>query len=193
MHFSSREIKELAISILVLSFAFSGFDFALMLPTIFVMVAVFASHEILGHKLVAQHFECESEYRMWPLGLGLGILTGLLGGFIFAAPGAVYISPIIRKKFAFNVARLSKKEFGLIAAAGPFVNIVVGFTLLLVSVFIAPWYIFVLTAKISFILALFNLMPFPPLDGQKILSWDNRVWIALLAASIIGYVLLTYL
>lgn len=193
MHFSKMEIGELAISIFVLAFAFSGFDFNLMIPTVFVMIAVFASHEILGHKLVAQHFECEAEYRMWPLGLGLGLLTGLLGGFIFAAPGAVYISPVIRKKFAFTVARLSKKEFGMIAAAGPFVNIIIGFSLVFVNVFLAPWYIFAMVARISFILALFNLMPFPPLDGQKIISWDNRVWIALLAVSIIGYMLLTYL
>ena len=73
MHFSQREIGELAISIFVLAFAFSGFNFSLMIPTAFVMIAVFASHEILGHKLVAQHFGCESEYRMWPLGLGLGL------------------------------------------------------------------------------------------------------------------------
>jgi len=193
MKFSQREIRDLAISIFVLAFAFSGFDFSMMIPTLFVITVVFASHEILGHKLVAQHFECDAEYKMWPLGLGLGLITGLLGGFIFAAPGAVYISPVIRKGFAFNVGQLTKKQFGLIAAAGPFVNIVIGFALILISFFVMPWYIFTLTAQISFILALFNLIPFPPLDGQKIMGWDNRVWVALLASAIIGYSLLTYL
>ncbi len=193
MKFSQREIKELTISIFVLAFAFSGFDFAMMIPTLFIIVLVFGSHEILGHKLVAQYFDCDAEYRMWPLGLGLGLITGLLGGILFAAPGAVYISPVIRKKFAFSVGRLTKKQFGLIAAAGPFVNIVIGFALVAISfLYTMPWYV-ISTAQISFILALFNLIPFPPLDGQKITRWDTRVWVALLASGIIGYSLLTYL
>ncbi len=193
MKFTKKELRDLAISILVLALAFSAFNIDMLLATIFVMIAVFASHEILGHKLVAQYFECDATYKMWPLGLGLGLVTALLGGFIFAAPGAVYISPVVRKKFAFTVARLSKKQFGLIAAAGPFVNIVIGFLLMLINNFVYAWDIFVLTAQVSFILALFNMIPFPPLDGQKVIRWDWRPWLLLLASGIAGYILLIYL
>jgi len=193
MKFTKREIRDLLISTVVIALVFSAFDISLLLPTLFVVFAVFVSHEVLGHKLVAQHYDCEAEYRMWPLGLGLGLLTGLIGGFVFVAPGAVYISPYIRKRFAFTVARLSKKQFGLIAAAGPIVNIAIAFALMAVSYFIFPWYIFTLTAQISFFLALFNLIPFPPLDGQKIIRWDWKIWLILLASSVIGYGLLIYL
>lgn len=192
MKFTQREVRDLGISTLVIALVFSAFDITMILPMIFIVFAVFVSHEILGHKLMAQHFECDAEYRMWPLGLGLGLVTGLLGGFIFVAPGAVYISPVIRKKFAFTVARLNRKQYGIIAAAGPFVNIMIAFALIGINM-IYPWFVFSLTAKISFFLALFNLIPFPPLDGQKIMGWDRKVWLALLASSIIGYSLLIYL
>lgn len=192
MKFSIREIRDLLISTVVIALVFSAFDITMIIPMLFIVFAVFVSHEILGHKLVAQHYECDAEYRMWPLGLGLGLVTGLLGGFIFVAPGAVYISPHIRKTFAFNVSRIGRKEYGLIAAAGPFVNIAIGFALMGINM-IYPWFIFSLTSQISFFLALFNLIPFPPLDGQKIIGWDKRVWLGLLASAVIGYGLFIYL
>lgn len=192
MKFTQREIRDLLISTVVIALVFSAFNISMIIPMLFIVFAVFVSHEILGHKFMAQHYECDAEYRMWPLGLGLGILTGLLGGFIFVAPGAVYISPVVRGSFAFNVSRLGRKEYGHIAAAGPFVNIAVGLGLIGLN-FFYPWSIFVLTSKISFFLALFNLIPFPPLDGQKIIGWDWRVWLSLLASAVIGYGLIIYL
>ncbi|MDD5416654.1 MAG: metalloprotease [Candidatus Aenigmarchaeota archaeon] len=189
MKFTYREVRDLAVSVTVLALVFSGFDISLLIPTLFIMTAVFLSHEILGHKMVAQHYECEAEYRMWPLGLLLGMVTALLGGFIFAAPGAVYISPVIRKNFTFNVSRLTQREYAFISAAGPIVNIIVAFGMIAINQFY-PWDIFMLTAKLSFFLALFNLIPFPPLDGEKIIRWNWKFWLVILISAIAGYVLI---
>ena len=147
MRFSEREIKELLISTVALAFMFSGFNIDLLPITLFVVVVAFASHEVLGHKLFAQHYGFDAEYRMWPMGIGLGLITALLGGIIFAAPGAVMISPF-SKKFAFNVRRMSRKEYGIIAAAGPLVNMGLGF-LLLGTILYYPEPILALAAKIS--------------------------------------------
>lgn len=186
--FSSVELRDLAISVFVLALAFSSWNFSLLPLTLFIIVIVFAAHEIIGHKLVAQHFGYFAEYRMWPQGLLLALVSSFFG-FIFAAPGAVYISPV-RKKFAFHVARITEKENGIISLGGPAVNIVLGFALI-VSAFAFPALagLFSTAARISFWLALFNMIPFPPLDGSKIFSWSKPLWILAAAAALIGFLM----
>jgi Zn-dependent protease len=183
--FTKNEIRDLTISVLALAIIFSHFDFSLMLVTLFIVVIAFASHEILGHKFVAQHYGFDAEYKIWPLGLVLGLVTALIpGGFVIAAPGATYISPY-KKGFAFKVGTLSKKQYAIISLAGPLVNIVFAVSLFALN-FLYAFDLFLLTAQISFFLAFFNLLPIPPLDGSKIISWSLPIWLVLTAISFAG-------
>jgi Zn-dependent protease len=80
-------------------------------------------------------------------------------------------------------------ETGKIAMAGPLTNIII-------AIIILPFYIFVffesteISSIFSFIiminlfLAAFNLLPFGPLDGTKIIKWSATVWITMLILSI---------
>ena len=43
--------------------------------------------------------------------------------------------------------------------------------------------IFALSAYINLIIAIFNCLPFPPLDGVKIFRWSIPVWLATLGAA----------
>jgi len=183
MKFSQTEVRDIIVSTAILAFAFggiNGFPEALMVVGI-----AFLSHELLGHKLVAQRLGAEAEYRAWPTGL-LIALAGSLVGFVFAAPGAVYFSQTARGGFAWTVHRFSKKEVGMIGLAGPVVNIAIG---------IASFLLFSVTsisllarlASISFFLAFFNLLPFGPLDGQKVMQWDRRIWATAIGLSAVGY------
>ena len=186
MSFSKIEIRDLIISVLVLALIFSRFDVALLPVITLVVVLVFVSHE-LGHKFVAQRYGCSATYKMWPMGLFLGIITGFLGGIIFAAPGAVVISPYSKKRFAFHVATLGRKEIGHIGIAGPAVNLVIGF-ISLVAFFIYSSSILAAIAQISFFLALFNLIPFGPLDGRKVINWNKYFWAISAGLAIVGYI-----
>lgn len=187
--FSKIEVRDIAISTIVLAFAFGGIGS--FLPALIIVGIAFVAHEVLGHRTVARHFGCSAEYKMWPFGLMLALISSFTG-VIFAAPGAVYISPITRKKFAFKVVHLTKKEIGLIGLSGPFVNILLGivsFFLIFAVSSLAP--LFYLSAKISFFLAAFNLIPFAPLDGEKVMSWNRIIWIISIAISVAGYLYLT--
>ena len=181
--FSRNEIKDLLISVLALALIFSSFSIELLPITLFIVVLVFFSHE-LGHKFLAQHYGLAAEYKMWTWGIILGLIIALLpGGFVFVAPGAVYISH--KREFAFHVTSLTRKQYGLINFIGPLINIIVGVSMIALNLFI-PLSLFTLTARVSLFLALFNLIPFPPLDGSKIFAWDRRLWVLAFSISLIG-------
>ncbi|NIO44415.1 MAG: site-2 protease family protein [Candidatus Aenigmarchaeota archaeon] len=182
--FTKNEIRDLIISVFALAFIFSSFDYLLIPITLFVIIVVFLSHE-LSHKFLAQHYGFDAEYKMWSLGLLLGLVTALIpGAIVFAAPGAVRISPF-KKGFAFRVAHLTRKKYALISLAGPLINIILAISLLLLNFFF-PFQLFTLTASISFLLAFFNLLPIPPMDGSKIMAWNLKIWLLVTVVAFIG-------
>ena len=151
-------------------------EFSSFLPISFIAVGTaFIFHE-LAHRQVAKHFGCHAEFRAWKLGLIASIALPLLtmGRFLFAAPGAVYIYG----------PHVTRKQNGLISLAGPATNIVTAvlfFSFLIYSSFFISFDPYVLklistVVQINLFLAFFNLIPFPPLDGSKIINWDVKVW-----------------
>jgi Zn-dependent protease len=129
----------------------------------------FVLHE-LSHKFTAQRYGYWAEFRMWPMGVILALLTSLFG-FIFAAPGATYISG----------SNISESENGKISLAGPITNVLVA------SIFLPVWFFaqdFFFTflgfegVFINIFLALFNLLPIMPLDGAKVFRWGKIKWAA---------------
>ena len=185
-----KELKDLAISALALALAFGialsggyrAFSAPGLLVTVFLMsiVAVslgFVLHEI-GHRFVARRFGCFAEYTMWPTGLILAVVVSFFG-FVFAAPGAVMIYP---KSDAGERATLTKRKIGLISITGPVMNLCLALVFILLNT-AYPMLLFSLGARINIWLAVFNLIPFGPLDGAKIFRWHKGAW---LAAIVIG-------
>lgn len=180
----AKELRDLVISALVLALAFgialSGGFRAFLQPAILVivigkaMVAVslgFVFHE-LGHRLVARRFGYFAEYAMWPMGLMVALGFSIFG-FVFAAPGAVMIYP---RATTWGTSSLSREKVGLISIAGPATNICLGVVFLALGV-IQPALLFTLGARVNIWLAVFNLIPFGPLDGAKIFRWNKGIWL----------------
>lgn len=128
----------------------------------------FLFHE-LGHKFVAQRYGCAAEFRAFDQMLYLAVGLAIFIGFIFAAPGAVMIS-----------GQVTRKENGIISAAGPLVNYLLGMLFLgLIFVFPISSAISSIGFKINIWLGLFNMIPFGNFDGIKILHWNRYVWMAM--------------
>ena len=132
---------------------------------------------------MAQKYGLWAEYRMFPHGLIFAMTLAIFTGFVFAAPGAVMFRGDAREF-----------ETGKIAAAGPLANIII-------STLTLPLYLFVLyeislgqiigfVCLINAVLATFNLLPFGPLDGAKIIRWNGTIWIMLLIISITTMVII---
>jgi Zn-dependent protease len=180
MRFSYREIKDLVFAGVMISLAFAvllagGFSGLIHANTnlgllfgvaLFTAGTGFLLHEIM-HKIVAQRYGLRAEFQafrgmLW-LALGLSFF-----GFIFAAPGAVFISGM-----------LTRERNGKISLAGPLANIVIaiGFlVLLLLTSSVALKTIFGYGLYINALLAAFNMIPVMPFDGAKILAWNKTVY-----------------
>ena len=167
--FDEKEIFDIVISTIVLSFAFyfylHNFSFIAVLLIVFTS---FVLHE-LGHKFVAILFGCESRYEIsYPLLITSFIIAYLSNWkIIFAAPGAV-----VSYK-----SGMSEREEGLISLAGPMMNVLVAIICL---------YLMYHTSYLSFLqtlglfncfVAFFNMLPFSVLDGKKVYDWNKNVWI----------------
>lgn len=121
----------------------------------------FLLHE-LAHKVTAIHFGQVAAFKA-DYGMLLIAVLGGLAGFLFAAPGAV-----------FHSGRISPRQNAAIAVAGPLTNVV------LAGVFLVPALLFGgaigeaarLGVTINAVLAGFNMIPFGPLDGRKVLAWS---------------------
>jgi Zn-dependent protease len=195
MKFSGIELRDLAICWLALGFCFSLqylmpvrdipylqslVRFAVYLGVALVGIGTgFLFHE-LAHKGVAQRFGYHAEFRMWKLGLIIAVASAVIsfGQFLFFAPGAVYTS---------TYKRPDPREEGRISAAGPVANIILAGLFFLMAVGTGYSDIWRLIGNFGFQvnlwLAAFNLIPFPPLDGVKILRWNKLAWLVLAALS----------
>lgn len=185
--FSNKEIQDILISVIVLSIALffvierysfpSSINLFDKLIIAFLMViTAFFLHE-MSHKFTAIRMGAWSEFRMWPLGVLLTLITGLIG-FLFALPGAVY----------FASYRNPMRE-GKIAMAGPMTNLIIAvillpvFLFLKLSLFIHVALFFMIYINIW--LAFFNLLPIPPLDGSKVFAWSRMNWGIIIGVAIL--------
>ncbi|MFB6157000.1 MAG: metalloprotease [Haloferacaceae archaeon] len=200
IEFTSRELLDLAVAWGALGVAFALFfagggnglirllssgpgTFALAVGVSLVTAGVaFLCHE-LGHKVVATRFGRIAHFRA-DYGMLFVAVLSALAGFLFAAPGAVYHSG----------RNSTAREHGLIALAGPAVN--VALAVLFVPAFLVGGGLVELVGArgvaINLFLAAFNLVPFGGLDGKTVKRWSTVVWAGTFVSSAILTVVVVF-
>lgn len=171
--FSKVEILHLLVATILVTAVGMSIDKYrhIALEFLIIFVGAFLVHE-MAHKLLAQYYGSWAEFRTNLYGLVVtGISTIPYIPFKFIAPGAVMVNLSDRSKF------------GRVAFVGPLTNLVMGFMFwLLTYQFPSVGYLYTGAIFNSWI-ALFNLLPFGNLDGQKIFSWNKIVWILMILIS----------
>src|SRR5712692_1359049 len=193
---SRHELVAISVAWLVLALSFStrwmynrwpgetGLTFGeIFLLTLVVIGTGFVGHE-LAHKFTAQRYGAWAEFKLWTLGAVMALVFAAIppGTFVFAAPGAVYIA----SRSSYLGGEIDRKANGLISLVGPLVNValagVFGLTLLattsagLGDLVIGQFHFLQYAVLINLWLGSFNMIPYIILDGQKVLTWDKRVW-----------------
>ena len=187
-----REIQDILIAMfgLTLAFSISTFShhsFRLSVYQVFYYLGLslaavclaFLAHE-LAHRQVARRYGGYAEFRVWPMGLLGGIIFSFLG-VVLAAPGAVYMEGVF-----------GRDRIGKTALAGPFTNLVLGIAFLAAGILLyGTFWVFPMgyLSQINLYLGAFNMIPFAPLDGQKVMSWDVRYYVVIFGFMILLAVL----
>ncbi len=174
------EALHILVSVLTISLAFAivwtgstNFNADFLATTGLILLTVglgFILHE-LAHKFVAIKYGAYARYQAWTLGLLFSIIMAFAVGFVFAAPGAVYVYG----------NHITREQNGKISAAGPLTNLILGLVFLAIG-FLIPGLkqIAVLGASVNFFLGAFNMIPIFPMDGQKVYQWNKMIWAALM-------------
>lgn len=194
MKFSRQEIKDLWLAGIMISLAFAillsgGYQVLMSFNSNIVVLFVisfltagvgFLLHELM-HKFVAQKYGLWAEFKAFYRMLWVAILFSFFG-FIFAAPGAVFIRGMI-----------TKTKNGKISIAGPLTNIALAIIfLLLVFIFGKEGYLgllFSIGLKINSLLGAFNMIPLMPFDGAKVIVWSKSAYYITLILAIGLFVL----
>lgn len=211
VNFSSGEIRDLIISMLVISLAFAIFfrndvdgNYLLLISAVLIgVVPGFLFHE-LAHKFMAIRYGLDAGFKMYIPGLFIALIGSFMG-IIFAAPGAVYIN-VGQSRDQLRDQLIYDANEGKIAIVGPLVNIflaVLFVVLSIVSVIVGHfttdisynmylitnsfWGYILYIGSIGFLInstmAAFNMLPWSILDGSKVYDWNKKVWGLVAAAA----------
>lgn len=205
MNIGREEFRDIVLSTLGLGVAFTVMFFgapdrlgfllspafipAFIATTVVVGVS-FAPHE-MAHRVTARAIEAYARYEMWTPGVILSILTGLLGVAV-AAPGGVVLSYNPADRYG-RWSGFNPKQHGIIAVVGPLMNLSLAVIFAFAANFFAPTVqgqnLLVMGARINGLLAVFNLLPFYPLDGYRVLRWDEALWIGTTVLALLTFLL----
>jgi len=185
LNFEKKEIKDIIISSISICLMFLAKDWLNINPKYlinlgmnFIIVIFVLFVRLIVQKKVAKKYDCKVEYSfnyaLFLIGVVLAVLTPTYS-ILMPIAGTITISSALYARLGHKFVNITTNEKGKIALFGSFVNIVLVF----IAVLLKPLNLvfFEQFIKINLLMALFNMLPFPLLDGEKVIWWNRLVWL----------------
>ena len=185
--FSNEEIRDLIIVILGVSLILSTPDFTSNLFVYLPIVGLSLFFRNLFNKKVANKLQCTTSFKLWPIGAFLGLISIFIKpvfGIVFLALGYIEITPYKFGRWGIKLIRMTPRDYAYISLSGIGLNL---FLLIFCGIFysINQLEIFRIIGLVNGLLAFFNLLPIPPLEGSHIFTWSFWTWATLLFFNIL--------
>lgn len=201
-----EELRDLAVSTAALGAAFAilfmggrdplGFVLSPAFLPAWIVATVLAAlsflpHE-MAHRVTARAFRAYAEFRMWLPGTIIAVLSAFLGAVV-AAPGGIELYTKRGERYGTYEHEITVKDSGLIALVGPLMNlslaVIFSFAALSFTVSYGGANVLVLGARLNSYLAIFNMLPFYPMDGYKVLRWNAAAWAGTIVLGLLTFLL----
>ncbi len=203
--FDKTELNGFLITVFVLAFILSFTDWGvekfdaiegfsnLFLAVIVIAISVFIHHA--AQRLLALYYGFRAEHILWWQGLAFaGLFAIFSNGKIKFLPGSalmIHHMPIHRLGFYRYGPKFS--TFGTIALTGPLANLVFAVLVRIVGDTIFPGYVFFYNLYyFNLVFAAYNFLPFPPLDGSRVM-YESRLVYVFIFTAVVSYILLALL
>ncbi|MBU3941577.1 MAG: hypothetical protein KKF74_01560 [Nanoarchaeota archaeon] len=209
--FNSEEIKGILGSTLIIAFIISfklwgpgnEFNFAYGLKNLFnsILITLLAILvHISAQKIYGLHLGFKVEFKtFWPGLIIALILCFVSGGAIwFLIPGGIVLYHMAQHRLGFFRYGLNYWSLGMISAIGPLANVCIAALLAVIAyggVIIPPMTPIATTTlvgraiSLNLWLAIFTMLPIPPLDGSNVF-FASRLLYAFAFGCIVGYAML---
>lgn len=183
MKFTAPEIKDISITIVSLSIILVLKDLSTGLPwmssmiSALLVVSTSLIIKLIMQKITAQKYDCDAVYKFNYNLFFIAVLLALItnGAVVFAAIGSIMITSSLYTRLGHKFVNITQRETGLVALSGPLANII--FSLLSIVLYPINPSLFQSFLNFNVFMALFNLIPFPPLDGSKVIWWNRLLWL----------------
>lgn len=207
--FNGKELLIIVIALLVLAYSVSLVDLNMFFINL-LLIAIIVAISLIAKKMTARHYETDIKVKFWgvqqfglrenwkfkqpfPVGIFLPIILSFAsyGHFYWLAALQFDEKPLpgrrAKRHGYYSFSELTEWHIGLIAASG-----VIACLIAAVIAYFIDYPYFMNFAKLSFLYAVYSLLPFGKLDGTKIFFGSYILWSALviIALAIFGIGLL---
>ncbi|MBR9679218.1 MAG: hypothetical protein GON13_03040 [Nanoarchaeota archaeon] len=181
---SEKEIVFFLVTISVLSFLFvfnddfvTWGDVLINYVNVFVLAGLSFLFFQLVQKAVAQIYGARTRYVLWTKGFIFSFIVGIasLGKLVFFSMGFTEIVKYRGSRLGKKSLSLGEDERGKIILSGVLASLGIAFLIKLLSPFLSN-NVWVTGVSINVLIAIFNLIPVPPLSGSYVFVWNRVVW-----------------
>ncbi len=201
--FNAQEIKAIVITTFIIAFIFSFKDWGPgknFEPTMglnnlinaFIIVLLALLVKISVQKIYALHIGYSIEYKMWIYGILASLILCFAsnGSIYFLAVGGFMLYMMPGHRLGYFRYDINYFSMGVVALIGPLANILLALFFKIFSFLPSP--LIQKAMLFNALIAIFSMLPIPPLDGSKLLYASRPFYVFALAGIVAtGILILT--